>query len=79
MAKDKTWIITTSNERPIRDIAKDLSDAGLVGGRVLKEIGSITGSAGAKVVGKLRKVPGVVDISPDAPVDVGPPDKPDTW
>ena len=79
MSKSKVWIITTSGDRPIVDIAKDLADAGLIGGQILAEIGSITGSAGDKVVAKLRKVPGVIDVSPDTPVDVGPPDSPDTW
>jgi hypothetical protein len=79
MAKAKTWIITTSSDRPIRDIAKDLADAGLTRSKVLKEIGCITGSAGDKTVAKLRKVRGVVDVSPDVPVDVGPPDSSKTW
>ena len=58
MAKTKVWIITTSGDRPIRNIAKDLADAGLIGGRVLAEVRCITGSAGDKVVAKLGKVPG---------------------
>ena len=78
MAKAKSWVITTGG-RPIRDIAKDLADAGLVGGQVLEAVGSITGSADDTVVAKLRKVRGVVDVSPDTPIDVGPPDSPDTW
>ncbi len=79
MAKTKTWIITTGGDRPMRDIAKDLAVAGLKRGRVLKEVGSITGSAEDKAVAKLRKVRGVIDVSPDAPIDVGPPDSPNTW
>jgi hypothetical protein len=78
-AKAKTWIITTGGTRSIAAVAKDLAAAGLKGGRVLKEIGSITGSAGEKAVSKLRKVPGVVDVSPDFPVDIGPPGSPETW
>jgi hypothetical protein len=79
MAKGNRWIITTNADRPIKDIAKDLGAAGLKGVRVLKEVGSITGSADEKVVTKLRKVRGVVDVSPDADVDVGPPDSSETW
>lgn len=79
MAKAKTWIITASDDRDIREVAKDLADAGLDGGRVLDEIHCITGSADDEVVGKLRRVPGVVDVSPDDPIDVGPPGSPDTW
>jgi len=79
MAKAKKWIITTSSDRSIHEIAKDLADAGLTGSQVLEAIGSITGSAGDKAVAKLRKVRGVVDVSPDFPVDLGPPDSADTW
>jgi hypothetical protein len=79
MANTKTWIITTGGSRPIGDIAKDLGAAGLVGGQVLEAIGCITGSAGDKAVAKLRKIPGVVDVSPDPSVGIGPPDAPETW
>lgn len=79
MAETKPWIITISTDRPMRDIAKDLANAGLIGAKILKEIGSITGLATDKTVIKLRKIRGVVDVSPDMPVDVGPPDSPNTW
>ena len=79
MAKAKKWIITTSSDRSIHEIAKDLADAGLTGSQILDAVGCVTGSAGAKVVAKLRKVRGVVDVSPDFPVDLGPPDSPETW
>lgn len=79
MAKPKVWIFTTSDERPIRDIAKDLANGGLIGSQILEDIGVITGSAGDQVVAKLRNVRGVVDVSPDAPINIGPPDSPNTW
>lgn len=79
MAKATTWIITTSGDRSIHDIAKDLAAAGLADGQVLEEIGCITGSAGSKAAAKLRKVRGVIDVSPDVPVSVGPPHSSDTW
>lgn len=80
MSKSKKWIIKTGGKRPIRAIAKELANAGFKGGQVLKELGNITGSAEEKVVKKLRKVRGVVDISPDdISPDVGPPGSPETW
>ncbi len=79
MAEAKSWIIAISGDRPIQDIAKDLTDAGLIGVQVLEEINVITGKAEDKAIVKLRKVRGVVDVSPDMPVDVGPPDSPNTW
>lgn len=79
MTEAKSWIIAVSTDRPLQDIAKDLSDAGLLGAQVLEEINVITGKAADKSLEKLRKVRGVVDVSPDMPVDVGPPDSPTTW
>ena len=79
MAKAKTWIITTDGKRPVQDIAKDLAAAGFVAGQVLEEIGTITGSAADSAVTKLRNVRGVQDVSPDTPIDIGPPDAPETW
>jgi hypothetical protein len=79
MAKCKTWIITTSSERPIDEISKDLQRAGLVVRETLSEIGCIVGSASEEAVAKLRKVPGVANVSQDSSVDVGPPGSSDTW
>jgi len=79
MADQKRWIITTSAERSIHDISKDLKTAGFNVGRVLEEIGSITGAAGEDTLTRLKAIPGVVDVSPDLPIDIGPPDSPETW
>jgi hypothetical protein len=75
----KSWIVTTSSNRPIRDVAKDLEKAGFDVGNVNDEIQSISGAAADEVARKLRSVDGVLDVSPDAPVDIGPPDADDTW
>jgi hypothetical protein len=77
--EQKGWIVTTSADRPIHEITKDLKAAGFAVGQVLEEIGSITGAAGADALEKLRSIRGVVDVSPDTPVDIGPPDSPHTW
>lgn len=79
MAEKKSWIITTSPDRPLDEISKDLADTGFVVKQAFAEIGCITGSASAKTVAKLRKVRGVIDVSPDKPVDIGPPDSPVGW
>jgi hypothetical protein len=79
MPQKKSWIVTTSSDRPIADIAKDLRAAGFSVGNVNEEIQSITGSAGEKTVEKLRRIAGVVDVSPDEPISIGPPGSPDTW
>ena len=79
MADSKGWIITTSDERPIAEITDDLKKAGFSVGHVMAEIGSISGAAAEDTLSKLRSIPGVVDISPDSPIDIGPPDADKTW
>ena len=79
MPEQKGWIVTTSSDRAIRDIASDLKKAGFSVGHVLEEVGSITGAAADETITKLRSIPGVVDVSPDRPVGIDPPDSGDTW
>jgi hypothetical protein len=78
-APHKTWVVTTSAVRPIAEIAKDLSAAGFKIDQTLDEIGIITGKSDDKAVGKARAVRGVTDISPDKPVDIGPPNSRENW
>jgi len=79
MAEHKGWIVTTSSERAMKDIASDLRKAGFSIGRVLEEVGSITGAADDDTISRLRAIPGVVDVSPDRPIGIGLPDSADTW
>ncbi len=77
--KNKRWIVTTSADRAISDIAKDLERAGFVVEHVNDVIQSISGEAPDNRVDALRAVSGVVDVSPDQPIDIGPPGSKDTW
>jgi hypothetical protein len=79
MPDTKRWIVTTSDDRPINDITADLKQAGFVVGDVLDAIGSITGTADDQAATKMRSIRGVVDVSPDAPIDIGPPGSGETW
>lgn len=79
MPKSKGWIVTTSGERPAKDVAKDLKEKGFTVDQVLDEIGAITGAADESVVSKLRAIRGVADVSPEGDIDIGPPDAPVTW
>jgi hypothetical protein len=79
MAKRKEWIVTTSGERPAKDVAKDLKAKGFAVDQVLDEIGTITGAADDDVAAKARTVKGVTDVSPEGTIDIGPPDAPTTW
>ncbi|WP_440945560.1 hypothetical protein ACSAZL_15750 [Methanosarcina sp. T3] len=79
MDKNKSWIVTTGDDRPIHEVAKDLVDAGLKDVQVLQDVGIITGSAEDDTVAKLRKVRGVKDVSADLSINIGPPDSRETW
>jgi hypothetical protein len=79
MPDTPTWIVTTSGERPVAEIAAALAKAGLEGVSVLAEIGVISGRCAKSKLSALRKVAGVSEIAPDAPVNIGPPGSPHTW
>lgn len=79
MAENKKWVVTTSGDRPLSEVKEKLAEAGFSVDQVFDEIGSITGSGGDDVAERLRSVPGVTDVSPDSPIDIGPPDAPVTW
>ncbi len=74
MGKSKSWILTTDGDRPLREITKDVVAAGFEVGEVHEHIGSVVVAGDEKGVPKLKKVRGVVDVSPDTPIDIGPPD-----
>jgi len=76
MAKGKRWIVTTSGKDSIKGVKKKLTESGFKVDQVLDEIGVITGTSKDDDVERLRSVPGVVDVSPDEKVDIGPPDAP---
>ena len=79
MPKSKRWVVTTSGDRSLSKVEKDLAGTGFEVDQVLEEIGCITGTAGEDVAEKLREIPGVTDVSPEEPIDIGPPDAPVTW
>lgn len=79
MAESKRWIITTSGDRPLGEVKKELTRKGFAVGQVLDEIGCIIGDASDDVAKKLRAVPGVADVSPDEAINIGLPDSDETW
>jgi len=66
-------VVTLTGDRSIHEVAGDLKAAGLSVDQVLTSTGIVTGSAHPEAVERLRKVRGVGDVSPDHPVDIGPP------
>lgn len=79
MAERRSWIVTLSGERKPAEVKRDLAAAGFAVGEVMEAIGVITGTADAAAVERARAVKGVADISPDTPVDIGPPGSDRTW
>ena len=72
----QSLVITTSGDRSIHDVANDLRAAGLEVDQVLEFTGTVTGSGHPQIAERLRSVPGVADVSPDHPIDIGPPGAP---
>ena len=73
MDASSRWVITTSGDRPISDVAADVAAVGFEIDQILDVIGSITGSATVGIAEAVRAIPGVADVSRDLPVDIGPP------
>lgn len=78
-SKRMSWVITSDGRRPMHELAQDLAAAELTVGQILEELGVVIGRAPEAAAAKLRAVPGVVDVSPEEPIDVGPPGSSDTW
>jgi hypothetical protein len=76
VAESKRWVVTTSGDRPINDVASDIAAAGFAIDQVLEAIPIITGSATDAVAEAVGAIPGVDDVSPDQPPDTIPPDSP---
>ena len=79
MAVSQRWVVTASGDRRLDEVEKELADAGFEVDQVLREIGSIIGSASSGVAKKARAIRGVADVSPDHPIDIGPPDADVIW
>ena len=77
MATD--YVVTTSPDQPVEQTARALGGAGCTIRQVLGEIGLVLVTCEAGALAKLRGLPGVAAIEPDAAVDIGPPDAPTTW
>jgi hypothetical protein len=74
--RKQALVVTVSGDRRIHEVAHDLKATGFQVDQVLDAIGVVTGSADSKSIVKLRKVPGVKDVSSDHVVNVGPPGAP---
>ncbi len=79
MPSSSQWIVTTSPERPVAEVASELAKAGLDVEQVLDEIGCVIGRGGPDLVPRLKAVRGVADVSRGTGIDIGPPGSDTTW
>ena len=81
MSRGKKLVVTTSDDRSMSDIKKDLTDEGFIIDQVFDAIGCFSGEADDDVVDRLRKIPGVTDVSPEPPpININPPPgEPEVW
>lgn len=75
----KRWVVTLSGRRTLAAVRKDIEAAGFTIEEELEAIGTIIGRCDSGMASKLRQIDGVEDVSPDEPIDIGPPDSPETW
>jgi hypothetical protein len=61
-------VVRISEDHYIKDVAKELAALGMSKQVILAELGSITGQADARIVAKMRKVEGVLEIEPDSAI-----------
>lgn len=78
MAKKQkqAFVVTVSGEHGIEKVTRELKAKGFEVDQVMDAIGVVTGSAHPDDVARMRKIPGVKDVSSDTPVDIGPPGSP---
>jgi hypothetical protein len=64
------WTTASEKDNAFFEVQRSAS------GKDFTAIGVVTGSALPASVAKMRKIPGVTDVSSDHPVDIGPPGAP---
>jgi predicted flap endonuclease-1-like 5' DNA nuclease len=73
------WVVTASADRPMAEIAKELSAAGFAIEQSLDQMGVFTGKSDDNAARKVRAIRGVTNVSPIPSAHVGPPDSDETW
>ncbi|MFG6666400.1 hypothetical protein ACGK9R_04740 [Halomonas sp. HNIBRBA4712] len=79
MARIELWIVTIASGCSVAELAERLRREGLTVRELMEEIGCITGEADGATAERIKHIDGVVDIAPDTPIDLGPPDAGTTW
>jgi len=76
MTSTPLWTVTIAPGTSIHEVAASLRDSGLTITDVFDAIGVINGHASNATLPKLQGVSGVVDVSPNLDINIGPPDAP---
>lgn len=79
MHKPTLWLVTTRGDRPLEEVAAELRRLGFGDLELLEAIGCLTGSASKAAAAAARRLPGIVDVAPDHPVDLDPQKHGPTW
>ena len=69
-------VVTVKPDSDLNAVAAQLAQAGLRVHDKLEAIGSVTCSAQDADLGRLRSVPGVLDVTESVPIQLGPPGTP---
>ena len=72
------WIVTTSGNPPLQDVARQLSGAGFAIEQVLDGSDALQGRPVRTWLRRCARSR-VADVSPEQSIDIGPPDAPVTW
>lgn len=79
MAKGTRWVVTIAEDHYIQDVAHELAALGMSRQTISAKVGSITGVADPKAVARMRRVEGVLEITPEVSQKMTPPDKNHAW
>jgi regulator of extracellular matrix RemA (YlzA/DUF370 family) len=80
MSDQRTYIIITSGEVPLKKISAELKKKGFTIESTLEAIGQIIGKGNEKMKKEAMKIKGISDISEShQDFDIGPPDSKITW
>ncbi len=79
MPQKKQWIVVTSGDRPLDEVAKALEKKGFTIDSKLEAIGQLIGSATEAERKDAKSIKGITDIQASFDVNIGPPDAEVTW
>ncbi|GAA4750832.1 hypothetical protein [Flavisolibacter ginsenosidimutans] len=79
MPEKKQWIVVTSGDQSLNDIAKELEKKGFTIDSKLEAIGQIVGTGTEDMKTQAMKIKGVSSIEPSHEINIGPPNSDLTW